>query len=331
MSSPSSHSPASSPSPSWPLRAWRRIPVVVRAILAGELVVSVTGLVPALLMLANLRLSPRVPWLLPATAAWLWLCWRYLDGWGWPRRTAAARRRDLRARSLPAPVWGWALAAGALGIASVTGLAFLTPRLAAIPREAFKLPIDLGAYPPWTIAAVLLAISATAGVTEEAGFRGYMLSPIERRHGWPAAILVVGFMFFLDHHLSHAYATFAFLPFFMAISAVHGLLVYCTRSILPSVVLHAVADALILPVQYGLLGNPPASVVWQTGLDGPFVAALAVFLVCGTAAVPAFRRLASASRHEENRLAALRLRGSLTDQEADELREATRSSRESWR
>jgi hypothetical protein len=151
---------AVSPAPAWPLRAWRRLPVVVRAILAGELVVSVAGLVPALLVLGNLKLSPRVPWLLPATAAWLWLCWRYLDGWGWPRRTAAARRRDLRARSLPARVWGWALAAGTLGIASVAGLAFLTPRLAAIPRDAFKLPIDLNAYPPWTTAAILLAISA---------------------------------------------------------------------------------------------------------------------------------------------------------------------------
>jgi membrane protease YdiL (CAAX protease family) len=281
------------PAPPWPLRAWRRLPAVVRGILAGELVVSACGLVPALLMLANLKLSPRVPWLLPATAAWLWLCWRYLDGWGWPQSTAAARRRDLRARSLPGRVWGWALGAGTLGIASVTGLAFLTPRLAAIPREAFKLSIDLTAYPPWTTVAVLLAISATAGVVEEAGFRGYMLSPIERRHGWVAAILIVGFIFFLDHHLSHAYATFAFLPFFMSISAVHGLLVYCTRSILPSVVLHAVADALILPVQYGLLGNPPTGVVWQTGLDGPFVAAVAAFLVCGIAAVPAFRRLAA--------------------------------------
>jgi membrane protease YdiL (CAAX protease family) len=266
---------------------------VVRAILLGELVVSCCGLVPALLMLANLKVSPRVPWLLPATAAWLWLCWRYLDGWGWPRATAAARHRDLRARSLSGPAWRWSLAAGSLGIASVTGLAFLTPRLAAIPREAFKLSIDLSAYPPWTTTAILLAISATAGITEEAGFRGYMLSPLERRHGWAAGILIVGFLFFLDHHLSHAYATFAFLPFFMAISAVHGLLVYCTRSILPSVVLHAVADALILPVQYGLLGNPPATVVWQTGLDWQFAAAMAVFLICGLAAVPAFRRLAA--------------------------------------
>jgi len=267
--------------------------VVVRAILVGELVLSAGGLLPDLFMVANLKLTPRIPWLLPATAAWLWLCWRYLNGWGWPRGTAAARRRDLRALPLPGPVWRCSLAAGALGIASVTGLAFLTPRLSEIPRDAFKLPLDFAALPWWTTAATLLTISAVAGVIEEAGFRGYMLSPIERRHGWAPAILIVGLMFFLDHHLSHAYATFAFLPFFLAVSTVHGLLVYCTRSILPSVVLHAVADALIIPVQYGLLGNPPNGLVWKTGIDRGFLIALAAFLACGLAAVPAFRRLAA--------------------------------------
>ena len=275
------------------LRLWRLLPVVVRAILVGELVVSVCGLVPDLFMLANLKFTPRIPWLLPATAAWLWLCWRYLNGWGWPRSTAEARRRDLRARSLPGRAWPWALAAGGLGIASVTGLAFLTPRFSEIPRDAFKLPLDFAALPPWTMVATLLTISAVAGVIEEAGFRGYMLSAIERRHGWAPAILIVGLIFFLDHHLSHAYATFAFLPFFLAVSTVHGLLVYCTRSILPSIVLHAVADAIIIPVQYGLIGNPPNGLVWETGIDRGFVLALAAFLLSGLAAVPAFRRLAA--------------------------------------
>lgn len=41
--------------------------------------------------------------------------------------------------------------------------------------------------------------------------------------------------------------------------------------------------------------------------------------------------LTSLSRDEEKRQAALQLRGSLTEKEADELRKATRSLRESWR
>src|SRR5262249_1758706 len=113
-------------------------------------------------------------------------------------------------------------------------------RLANLPQDAFKAPVDFSIYPRLTVIAALLAISATAGVVEEAGFRGFMLSPIQRRHGWSVAILITGLMFFLDHHLSHAYATFAFLPFFLAISVVHGLLVRFTGSIRPSIVLHGV-------------------------------------------------------------------------------------------
>ena len=41
--------------------------------------------------------------------------------------------------------------------------------------------------------------------------------------------------------------------------------------------------------------------------------------------------LEALSRDEENRKAALRLRGSLSEAEAEELRQATRSLQESWR
>jgi len=126
---------------------------------------------------------------------------------------------------------------------------------------------------------------------EEAGFRGFMLSPIQRRHGWSVAILITGFMFFLDHHLSHAYATFAFLPFFLAISVVHGLLVRFTGSICPSVLLHGVADFLLVPVMYGLVGSFSVSPLWQTGFDKNFAVSLAVTLFFSVAAPFAFIRL----------------------------------------
>ena len=278
------------------LRLWSRLPAVVRALIAGYVVTTVGGLPPAVFMLANLKIFPAVPWLLPATAGWLWLFWRYAGGAGWPRATARARRRNLRARSLPPRVWVWALAAGCPALLAGVGMAFLTPRFSYIPRDAFKLPIDFSAYPSWTVISILLAISATAGVVEEAGYRGYMLAPIQRRHGWIVGIVVVGSMFFLDHHLSHDYATFAFLPFFLTVSAVHGLLVYFTRSILPSVVLHAVLDFTTIPIQYGIVGKPVTDPIWQTGVDRWFVGCLAMTAIFAIASVPAFRRLAAVAR-----------------------------------
>jgi membrane protease YdiL (CAAX protease family) len=281
----------------WAIRFWRWLPAILKGVVLVQLITTVAGLPPYLFLLANLKLTPSVPWLLPATLGWLWLFWRYAAGRGWPQGTAESRRLLLRGNRLPGRVWGWALLAGGLGIASVTGLAFLTPRLSAIPRDAFKLPFDLSSYPPWTILSILLAISAVAGVLEEAGYRGYMLSIIQRRHGWIAGIGLSGLMFFFDHHWSHAYATYAFLPFFLAISAVHGLLVYSTRSILPSIVLHTMADAIIIPVQYGLFGDFAGQpTIWVTGLDREAMICLAVMILCGAAAGLAFARLARAVR-----------------------------------
>jgi membrane protease YdiL (CAAX protease family) len=272
-------------------RLWRRLPVVVRAIIIGELVVSIGALPPELAIVANLKSSPQIPWLLPATALWLWLFWWYLSGGGWPKSTSEMRRRDLRGGPLSGKVWRWAIVAGACGILCTTGLAFVLARLANVPRDAFKAQVDFSIYPRLTVIAALMAISATAGVVEEAGFRGYMLSPIQRRHGWSVAILITGLMFFLDHHLSHAYATFAFLPFFLAISVVHGLLVRFTGSIRPSIVLHGVADFLVLPVMYGLVGSFSVSPLWRTGFDKNFAVSLAVMLFFSVAAPFAFIRL----------------------------------------
>lgn len=277
------------------IRLWRRLPVVVRAVACG-LLVNEVGQLGAVFIFANLKVLPRIPWLLPMTAAWLWLFWKYLSGAGWPAATSEERRRDLRAPSLPGRTWLWSLAAGGTAMVSVVALGFLTPRLAEIPRDAFKPSLDISGHPWWMVASILLAISVVAGVSEEAGFRGYMLSPIQRRHGWIAATAVSGFMFFLVHYFSHAYATFAFLPFFLSVSALHARLVYLTGSIRPSVILHSAFDFLVIPVQYGLIGKFPTSSVLKTGVDVSFLLEVAALAVFGIAAIPAFRKLAAVAR-----------------------------------
>jgi membrane protease YdiL (CAAX protease family) len=272
---------------------WQRVPVIVRAILVG-LLVNEVGQLGAVFIFPNLKFLPQVPWMLAAAAVWLWGFWRYVSGSGWPQATRETRRRDLRATPITGIVWRWSLLAGGLGLLSMVGLAFLTPRLAEIPRDAFKLasPVDLSAYPLWTVVSILLVCSVVAGVAEEAGFRGYMLSQIERRHGWIVATIITGVMFYLVHYVSHAYATVAFLPFFLAVSAVHARLVYLTRSILPSIVLHAAFDFAVIPFQYGLIGAVPLSSVLETGVDSSFWLEVAITLVFAAAAVPAFRKLA---------------------------------------
>lgn len=271
------------------LRLWRRLPIILRALILGMLILTIGQLPPGVFLLTNLKLSPSVPWFLPATLIWLWLFWQYLNGKGRPHATAQQRRADLRGRPLTGRVWIWSMIAGGLGMISVMGLVFVTSRFANLPKEAYEAPFDVSAYPSWTVFCFFLNIAAVAGVVEEAAFRGYMLSQIQRRHGWIIGIAITGLMFFVSH-LSHAYASLAFLPFFLMYSLLHGYLVYLTRSILPSIILHTLGDLIVVPMQYGVLAGPG---------DSTFVTHGLLTLIFGIAAVPAFRRLVTIARDEK--------------------------------
>jgi membrane protease YdiL (CAAX protease family) len=272
---------------------WRRLPVVVRAIIIGMVILNL-GQAPAFLVLwTNLKIAPQVPLFLPVAALWLWIFWRYVGGAWWPVGTSAQRRLELRAAPLPDSLWGWSLIAGGLGMACVMSMALLTGQVADLPGQALAAPLDLSSYPWWTTLAFFLALASTAGVVEEAAFRGYMLSLIQRRHGWPIAILLVAAVFWVAH-LSHAYATIAFLPFFAVYSALHGFLVYLTRSIRPSVVLHALGDLAILPIQYGVVPLP-----FGSGYT-PYLICVALF---GIAAAIAFSKLANLTRAQRSSVA----------------------------
>ena len=277
-------------------RFWDRLPAILRGILVAELVVTIGTIPPSIAVILNLRSSPAIPWMLVVTTGWLLFFWWYVSGHGWPRSTQEARRRDLRAPSLSKHAWTWALIAGTLGITGTIAMAFVTARLAHLPREAFAAPMDFSKYGALTVICAIACISATAGVVEEAGFRGFLISPIQRRHGWTIAILISGIMFFLDHHLSHAYATFVFLPFFLAISVVHGLLVKYSGSIRPSVLLHALADFIVIPVSYGLVGTFSVEPVSVTGIDRHFIIWVVVMVICFAAFVPALRVLGALSK-----------------------------------
>src|SRR4051812_45713337 len=101
------------------LRIWERIPVVVRAVIAGT-VLTTAGTVPwALLASANMKFLSAIPWASAVTAAYLWLFWRFAHGDTGPRSTAAARRFTMRANSVSDEAWGAAIVAGMLGLGVV--------------------------------------------------------------------------------------------------------------------------------------------------------------------------------------------------------------------
>jgi len=282
------------------VRIWRWLPVVVRAVIVGCVVVTAGGMLTGPLIYANLKLWPTVPWSILVLAAYLWLFWQYLQGRWWPRSTAEARRQGLRARRLSPRVWWWAMIAGYLAMISSFALHWVVGRLAPL---RYGVPEVLQQFPFVTLLGILFMVSAVAGIVEEAAFRGFMQGPIERRHGTAVAILVVSLVFGLRHLTDwQPSMTVARMFFIVAASVVYGILVHEVDSILPGLVLHATGDAIGISWIWWLSthsGSGSSQRGFASALTDPsFLVAGVVTVVFGIAAVGAFRRLACVVRSE---------------------------------
>ncbi len=128
-----------------------------------------------------------------------------------------------------------------------------------------------------------------AGISEEAGFRGYMQSPLERRYRPALAIAITSIVFGLTH-LTHG----PFLPtilFDMGWGALYGLLTYKSGSIVPAIILHTSADALEFIAAWKFPPATPAPLVWVSGPDRWLWFNLVLVVLCGSASAWAFQRL----------------------------------------
>ena len=266
----------------------------MRAVVLG-LAVAAAGTLPwAALATLNLEYMSALPWAVPVMAVYLWLFWKYVRGAGWPRTTAVSRRVHARANPVSEQLWGPALLAGMIGLVTVLLLQGVLARLVVLPQQQ---DLDIDRYPALTVLCWVLMASVVAGIVEETAFRGYMQRPIERRHGPVVAILVTGLVFGALH-FTHAEVTLALIPFYLAAAAVYGALAYFTDSTWPSIWLHAGGNAFSAFTlftqgrsEWSLTATQPP-LVWDTGVDGAFFAALAAFLVAAALTVLAYVGLA---------------------------------------
>jgi membrane protease YdiL (CAAX protease family) len=278
-----------------------KIPVIARAIVTGILVTGAFTIPWSLLAAANFKYWPSIPWSALVTAPALWLYWRYLKGRGWPVSTVESRRINLRALPLSTGVWGMSILAGMAGLGALLAFQSVLARLVWLPPEQ-QMP-DVSKMPSPTLAILIIMGSLVAGFTEEAGFRGYMQGMIERRHGPVVAILVSGTVFGFAH-FSHPQVGLAHLPYYIAVSAVFGMLAYLTGSILPGVVLHSFGDIFeglsLLATGRNSWPEPAGSkgLVWQSGPDLMFWAQCAWAAIWIVGAVLTYRILANEVRTE---------------------------------
>jgi membrane protease YdiL (CAAX protease family) len=151
--------------------------------------------------------------------------------------------------------------------------------------------------PVITVVLLLTMQSIMAGVTEEAAFRGYMQSLIERRHGLFVAILVNGVVFGLLHFSSHPRDVLLMLPYYVSVAAVYGGLTWAADSILPAIVLHAAGDIVVL-IRWWATGRPEWQLsatqpllVSENGLDTMFVITSLVAIALGALTIVSYRKV----------------------------------------
>lgn len=189
------------------------------------------------LMLANVKISPRLPWAFVVMAVFLWLAWRYLGGKGWPKHASETRRQYLRANAVSTQVYFLALLSGALAIIALAGLWIVMFQLF---RMAPNVLPDYSRYPMFTIAVFILMGSLVSPFMEEAAFRGYLQVALERRFSAPAAISVSS-LFFALAHLNHGFLLPKLTVYFL-VGVTFGLMAFLTNSILPVIPVHIIGD-----------------------------------------------------------------------------------------
>lgn len=282
------------------LLMWKKIPVIIKAILTG-LLVAALGTIPwSLLVSLNMKHGSALPWAVPITAVYLWFYWRYVRGDYWPHANSGIRKKYCRANKLSDSIWGAALLAGITGLVFIVLFQSLLARMVRLPAQSDQ---GLSSIPTITLFSFVIMSAVVAGVVEEVSFRGYMQSPIEKRHGPVAAILTVGIIFGLVH-FTHPEVSLILLPYYAIVAAVYGALAYLTNSIFPSMVLHAGGN-IFSSLGFFMTGRSewqasakPVPLIWETGLDSTFWISSGATLLMGAVTIWAYRTLSAVSKKQ---------------------------------
>ncbi|MFI5353680.1 MAG: CPBP family intramembrane glutamic endopeptidase [Candidatus Binatales bacterium] len=242
------------------------------------------------------RTSQEIPWPILVMAPVIWLMWQYLGGRWWPRSTAEARHRHLRANRLSAQVLVRALLAGGLSIVSLAGLWIVTARIVRMANVLPKLP----GFPRLTVALMIGMGSLLGPLLEQAGFWGYCQSMLEEEFPGPAAILMSSALFAMLPHPPVNSALWPRLLFYFLTGVTFGTMAYLTNSILPGVLVHIVGDLSFFTLVWPYDAARP--LIGAGGPDAWFWIHATQAIVFVALAIVAFGRLARGVRQEKERL-----------------------------
>ena len=266
----------------------RALWLVVVAVLALVLTTFVQGLWAALLV-ANLRMTPAVPWSVVAMAVLLWILWQYAGGRWWPGTTSSARRVSLRATPVTPRLLAMALVAGGCSLVALTGIWIVLFQTGLMRGNTVP---DFSPYPRLTVAAVLVMASLVGAFLEEAGFRGYLQVALERECSAPVAIALAAVALTPGHGLTQGFAG-PTVFFYFLVDVMLGVTAYLCRSVWPGVAVHATGLLIFFAFVWPFDSRRP--MLANSGTDWWFWLHATQATVFAILAVLAFRRLASMS------------------------------------
>jgi membrane protease YdiL (CAAX protease family) len=235
--------------------------------------------------IANVKLTPAVPWaavLMPLVLAALVL---FLAGRIGPRSGRPARRALVPLAPVSGRAWAWSLIGGGL---AVVAAAALWTVLASLVRTPPNLLPDPSGVPLWTGIPMLLVAIAAAPLSEEIAFRGYAMGFLSRAFGPVAALLITALLFAAAHLTQGLYAQ-KLLVYFLA-GLAFGFVAWRTGSLLPAMAVHVFADLTF----FTLVWSHDASrrLVTEGGADGWFWMNVALLVVATPLSLAACRELA---------------------------------------
>jgi len=256
-------------------KIWRQMPVLLKAIL----MIALVGIVGANGISVFLAALP-MPLSLIAMIAYLFLYWKFFSGsWG-PKKTAETRKKYFRAGSLSPKLWKWSLLLAALFVLVFQSSLVVTFRLVQFPADRFSQGFGLESQPLWMAWAVILIAALSAGLTEETGFRGYGLVPLQKRYGQVLANIMISGMFVV-FHLNQAWAPPLLLHLFI-LSFMMGEIAYATGSLLPGIIAHTVLDIVNFSYWWtDIAGRFDYQPIAITGIDLHFLVWSVLFIVSG--------------------------------------------------
>lgn len=275
--------------------SWR-IPTIVRAVVLGAATFYFVQL-GQLILLLNTSVAPLVPWAVALSVVFLWACWVYLSGAGWPSSTRDTRRRSMRVHQADGELRRLGYLCTVPILLCITGIAIVSSSLIQFPPESFATPDFLTELEPYMGFLIVFGYSLVAGVSEEIGFRGYMQVPLEERYGPSIAIAITSVVFWLAHadHASFLHRT----ALLLGAGYLAGYVSYYGRSLVPAVIVHTAADTIGFTTAAGLFGLEPIytpTTIWETGVTPIFAASLVLMIGGGWWSVRILKQMARLRR-----------------------------------